>query len=184
MWARIMGEQLVEMISRPKELTIDNVVYPKQIFTSWTVGQRTSLGIVPVEKSGSYIDNMFYTSTESAPAVQADKVVVSYSQVANKVSDVKVSMKTHINKVLQDTLSQTDWVVTRKTETARNAPVKIAKWRADLRDKAVALETAIDSKTTLEELEAMTVITAAQFDAGVTTAEFHNWPENPKEEVS
>ena len=37
MWARIMGSQLVEIINQPKAMTINNVQYPKSIFTrSWT----------------------------------------------------------------------------------------------------------------------------------------------------
>ena len=84
MWARIMGSQLVEIINMPKGMTINNVQYSKAIFTSaWTDEERKSLGIVPYVYEGSSVENMFYTSSESSPAVQADKVVVTRSQTVS-----------------------------------------------------------------------------------------------------
>ena len=41
MWARIMGNQLVEIIHRAKPMTINNIQYPSSIFTSaWTNAER------------------------------------------------------------------------------------------------------------------------------------------------
>tara|TARA_Y100001973_G_scaffold90071_1_gene137161 strand:+ start:148 stop:315 length:168 start_codon:yes stop_codon:yes gene_type:complete len=50
MWARIMGSQLVEIINQPKSMTINNVQYPKSIFTrAWTDEERKAIGIVPYD---------------------------------------------------------------------------------------------------------------------------------------
>ena len=71
MWARIMGSQLVEIINQPKAMTINNVQYPKTIFTrAWTDEERKALGIVPYVYEGSRVENMFYTSSESVPVVE------------------------------------------------------------------------------------------------------------------
>ena len=54
MWARIMGSQLVEIIHKPKAMTINDVQYPKSIFgSSWTDEERKAIGIVPYEYEGS-----------------------------------------------------------------------------------------------------------------------------------
>ena len=96
MWARIMGSQLVEIISIPKPMTINDIQYPFSIFTkAWT---------------------------------DAD----------------------------------------------------LAKWRTDLRAKAAALETAIDAKSDVAGLEAMTVFTKEMEDAGKKASEFDEWPLNPR----
>jgi len=141
MWARIMGSQLVEIINQPKSMTINNVQYPKSIFTrAWTDEQRKALGIVPYEYEGSIIENMFYTSSESAPAVKADKVVVTRTQTARDIDDIKDTMKKHVSDVLSGYLTQTDWIVIREQDNGTAKPADLAKWRTDLRAKAVARE--------------------------------------------
>ena len=92
MWARIVGSQLVEIIHQPKAMTINDVQYPKSIFgSSWTDEERKALGIVPYVYEGSYISNMFYSTSEAAPAVEEDRVVVRRTQSANDVDDIKDS---------------------------------------------------------------------------------------------
>ena len=182
MWARIMGSQLVEIIYIPKAMTINNIQYAKSIFTrAWTDEERKALGIVPYVHEGSGVENMFYTSSESSPAVQADKVVVTRSQTARDIKDIKDTMKKHVSSVLQSTLQQTDWIVIREQDNGTAKPADLAKWRTDLRAKAAALETAIDAKSDVAGLEAMTVFTKEMEDAGKKASEFDEWPPNPRE---
>ena len=184
MWARIMGSQLVEIINMPKAMTINDIQYPKSIFTrAWTDEERKALGIVPYVYEGVGVENMFYTSSEASPVVQADKVVVTRSQTARDIDNIKNTMKKHISSVLQSTLEQTDWIVIREQDNGTAKPADLAKWRTDLRAKAVALETAIDSKTDVAGLEAMTVFTMEMLDAGKKCSEFDEWPRNPRESL-
>ena len=184
MWARIMGSQLVEIINIPKAMTINNIQYPKSIFTrAWTDEERKALGIVPYVYEGSGRENMFYTSSESSPAVQADKVVVTRSQTARDIKDIKDTMKKHVSSVLQSTLQQTDWIVIREQDNGTAKPADLAKWRTDLRAKAAALETAIDAKSDVAGLEAMTVFTKEMEDAGKKASEFDEWPVHPRESL-
>jgi len=181
MWARIMGSQLVEIINIPKPMTINDIQYPFSIFTkAWTDEERKALGIVPYVYEGSSVENMFYTSSESAPAVQADKVVVTRSQTPRDIDAVKTTMKNHVSSVLQSTLAQTDWIVIREQDNGTAKPADLAKWRTDLRAKAAALETAIDAKSDVASLEGMTVFTQAMADAGKESSEFDEWPSNPR----
>ena len=182
MWARIMGSQLVEIIHRPKSMYINDIQYPKSIFgSSWTDAERKELGIVPYEYEGSFVENMFYTTSEAAPAVESDRVVVKRTQTARNVDDIKAEMKNTVSKTLAGYLEQTDWIVIREQDNGTAKPSDLAKWRTDLRAKAVALETAIDDKTDVASLEAMTVFTKEMQDAGKKASEFHEWPENPRD---
>ena len=181
MWARIMGSQLVEIINIPKPMTINDIQYPFSIFTkAWTDEERKALGIVPYVYEGSSVENMFYTSSESAPVVKEDKVVVTKSKTARDVDAVKTTMKNHVSSVLQSTLQQTDWIVIREQDNGSAKPAALAKWRTDLRAKAAALETAIDAKSDVASLEGMTVFTQAMADAGKESSEFDEWPSNPR----
>ena len=182
MWARIMGNQLVEIIHQPKAMTINNVQYPKSIFGSaWTNEERKAIGIVPYEYEGNYIANMFYSTSEAAPAVETDRVVVRRTQSANDIDDIKAAMKNSVSKTLAGYLEQTDWIVIREQDNGTAKPADLAKWRTDLRAKAVALETAIDNKSDVAGLEAMTVYTEEMRDAGKKASEFNEWPINPRE---
>ena len=183
MWARIMGSKLVEIINRPKSMTINDIQYPKSIFSSaWTDEERKAIGIVPYVYTGNSINNMFYKTTENAPTVEADRVVVARTQTALNLDNIKATMKDKINFVISSTLAQTDWYHIRKIETDEAIPADISKWRSDLRAKALALETAIDAKTDVAGLEAMTVITEEMFDAGKKASEFGEWPIDPRRE--
>ena len=181
MWARIMGEQVVEIINRPKSMTINDVQYPKSIFSSaWTVEERKAIGIVPYVYTGNSLNNMFYKTTENAPTVEADRVVVTRTQSTLNIDNIKATMKDNINSVISGTLAQTDWYHIRKIETDEAIPADISKWRSDLRAKAVALESAIDAATDVAGLEAMTVYTTEMRDAGKKASEFNEWPTDPR----
>ena len=184
MWARIMGSQLVEVINQPKAMTINNVQYPKSIFSSaWTDEERKALGIVPYVYEGSRVENMFYTSSDSAPVVETDRVVVTRTNTARDIDDIKATMKKHVSNVLSSYLTQTDWIVIREQDNGTAKPADLSKWRTDLRAKAVALETAIDNKSDVAGLEAMTIFTEEMREDGKLASELDEWPVNPREEV-
>ena len=184
MWARIEDNKIVQTISNPKAMTLNDIQYPKSIFTrAWTDEERKALGIVPYVYEGVGVENMFYTSSESSPVVKADKVVVTRSQTARDIDNIKNTMKKHISSVLQSTLEQTDWIVIREQDNGTAKPADLAQWRTDLRAKAVALETAIDAKSDVSGLEAMTIFTEKMKDAGKKASEFDEWPRNPRESL-
>ena len=123
---------------------------------------------------------MFYSTSEAAPAVEENRVVVRRTQSANNVDDVKAVMKTSVSKTLGNYLDQTDWIVIREQDNGTAKPADLAKWRTDLRAKAAALETSIDSKSDVAGLEAMTIVTEEMFKNN-ESAEFYDWPVNPRE---
>ena len=181
MWARIEGNKLVQTINQPKSMYINDIQYPKSIFTrAWTDEERKALGIVPYEYEGSMIENMFYTTSESAPVIESNRVVVKRTQTARNVDNIKTTMKNSVSQTLKSYLEQTDWIVIREQDNGTAKPSDFAKWRTDLRAKAAALETSIDDKTDVAELEAMTVFTEEMSDAGKKASEFNEWPQNPR----
>ena len=177
MWARIVGNQLVEIISHPKPMTINNIQYPSSIFTrAWTNEERKAIGIVPYEYTGTVANNMFHSSSESSPVVEADKVVVTRTKTARDIDEIKTTMKNHVDSLLRSYLQQSDWIVIREQDIGTAKPADLNKWRNDLRKKAKDLETAIDSKSTVESLEEMTI----NKEEG-KTAELDDWPICPRE---
>ena len=196
MWALVNDGVIVQTINHPKPITIDDIRHPKEIFTlAWTDAERKSIGILPyVFEGDSNKNNMFYTTSESSPSVGSDSVVITRTQTGNSVSTIKTDMKTITNSTLADYLSQTDWIIIRKADTGKNAPADLAQWRTDLRARAVEIETAIDDKSSVADLEAMMTPTPTQiqtYEDALAAAEegeevtppigvFYDWPQNPR----
>jgi len=184
MWARIVDGKIVQTISNPKPLTINNVQYPSSIFTSaWTDEERKVLSILPYEYVGSWVDDMFYTSSESNPIIEENKVVITRIKKARDIDQIKITMKNHVNSILKNYLEQTDWIIIREQDNSTAKPTDLAKWRDDLRIKAKALETSIDSKSDVADLEEITMFTQEMQDAGKIASEFYDWPKNPRESI-
>ena len=183
MWARISGNQVLEIIRVPKGMKINGVQYPKTIFTdAWTDAERKGIGIVPYEYTGKLRNDMFYTTSESAPIVLNHKVTVTRTTTARELPDIKATMKSQINAVLAAWFGETDWYFIRKLDTGKEVPADIVKWRNDLRARALVLEAAIDSKGNIEGLEAMTVVTPEMAEDDIeAVAEINDWPVNPRE---
>ena len=195
MWALVNDGLVVKTINNPKPMIVDDIRHPKEIFTrAWTDAERKAIGILPYVFEGSYVKNMFYTTSESSPSVGSDSVVITRTQTSRSVSDIKTTMKSLTNSALSSYLTQTDWVVIRKVETGKDAPTDLATWRSDLRARAVEIETAIDEKSSVADLEAMTTPTAEQlqtYEDDLAAAEegeelsppeafFSDWPKNPR----
>ena len=195
MWALVNDGLVVKTINNPKPMIVDDIRHPKEIFTrAWTDAERKAIGILPYVFEGSYVKNMFYTTSESSPSVGSDSVVITRTQTSRSVSDIKTTMKSLTNSALSSYLTQTDWIVIRKVETEKNAPTDLATWRSDLRARAVEIETAIDEKSSVADLEAMMTPTAEQlqtYEDDLAAAEegeevsppeafFSDWPKNPR----
>ena len=195
MWALVNDGLIVQTINHPKLITIDDIRHPKEIFTrAWTDAERKAIGILPYVFEGSYVNNMFHTTSESSPSVESDSVVVTRTQTDNSVSDIKTTMKDITNSALSSYLSQTDWIIIREVDTGKEAPADLAQWRTDLRVRAVEIETAIDEKSSVADLEAMMTPTPAQiqtYEDNLAAAEegeevippvgvFYDWPKNPR----
>ena len=118
MWARVMDGELLEIINTPKSLTINDIQYPVSIFTTaWTDAARKEIGIVPYVYFGNSINNMFYRTSEADVIVEEDRVVVVRETTARDIDSIKSVMKTHINSVLSNFLTQTDWYQIRNVES-------------------------------------------------------------------
>ena len=182
MWAKITDNQLVEIISRPKSMIINEIQYPKSIFTSaWTHAERKAIGIVPITHDGENIESIFYTSSESKPVVKEDSVVITYTKSSKDIDIIKAYMLQTINETLSNALSSTDWIIIRKIDTGKEPPSDLVKWRTDCRAKATELETLISAKNTVDELESLTIITKEEMDNGKKISIFYDWPQYPRE---
>ena len=59
MWAKVEDNEVVEIITHPKPLTVDGISHPRAIFSAWTDADRRAIGIYEVQPA-SRLDERFY----------------------------------------------------------------------------------------------------------------------------
>jgi len=89
-------------------------------------------------------------------------------------SKEKLKVKQHQGSLL----TQTDWAVIRKADTGVAVPTKIATYRAAIRNKATAMEDAIDAASDMDAFKALFVSHKRDSDGKVTKSGIlFDWPE-------
>ena len=123
----------------------DNTKYPRQ-WNNLTDAGKKSAGLVWEDDPtplGSF-DNFYYYGWNSDGDALLPKPLADLK--ASKVSQAKSSSASM--------LSQTDWYITRKTETNTAIPSGITAYRTAVRTNYTALKTAINNASDIDELKA------------------------------
>ena len=170
MWARIMGSQLVEIINMPKGMTLNDIQYPKSIFSrAWTNAERKAINILPYAYSGNNINNEYYTSTFS-DSVGDDAVTRTYTTSAvSDLANLKSNKITQAKNYSNQELSKTDWYIVRNAETSTAIPSQITAYRTATRANYGSLKTAITNAANVAAVESLYSWTASANSSGLIT---------------
>ena len=195
MFALIDNQQITKFFSGNKGVTIEDVQYPKSIFTLWSEAERNAIGIYEVTvDTTNKKDEQWYINTNVSYGVESNKAVGSYGTATAKphadtlwtqedsdngdlpdnkeVGDVKTEgLKTQLIKTVKQQaageLQNTDWYVVRKADAGTVLPSAITTHRAAVRTKAAEMETAITNAADTPALETLYTYTE-QEDGSVT----------------
>jgi hypothetical protein len=170
MWARIVGSQLVEIINSPKAMRINDIQYPKSIFTrAWTDEERKAIGIVPYVYSGINRNDEYYTST-SSDSVGDDAITRTYTNSAvSDLAKLKSDKITQAKDYSNQSLSGTDWYIVRNAETSTAIPSQITAYRTAVRTHYGSLKTAITNAANVAAVESIYSWTASANSSGSIT---------------
>ena len=169
----------------------DGATHPGSWYT-YSAEQKTAIGITEIVQqphpnsvlyNWGYNDDGTVTSTAKAlddvnevdengdPLLDDDGVqVVTKGVKSNLISEVKA----HQGALL----AQTDWAVIRNADTGDAIPANIATYRAAIRTKATAMETAITDATDTDAVAALFVTYTAEDDDSITKSGIlYDWPE-------
>ena len=184
-----------------KGITINDIQYPKAIYSLWTEAERNAIGIYTVEiNETNRKDETFYINTDITYAFGSGKVTGSYgTATAKAIEDVnavdedgeplldsdgnqivtyglKTQYKNQFNLQASGLLAPTDWYVVKATEVSDySVPSAITTYRAAVRTKVNAMETAIDGCANVEAL--ITLLTYTTDSDGVTTRPLGEFPD-------
>lgn len=169
MFAIVESGSITSMPKGNKGVTLGDIKYPKTIYTLWSEAERNAIGIYTVEiDKTNYKDPEWYINTGITYAYDAssNKVKGTYGTATAKPhadtlftaqdetdglgtegelksEGLKTKLIRQVKQEAQNILSETDWYVVRKSDTAEAVPSSIATHRAAVRTKQASMETAI-----------------------------------------
>ena len=181
MWALVESNNVTQVYTRPKGLTIGDVNYPSNIFMLWSSSELEAIGIYEIVIDNSNLkDQAYYINTNQSFAFASGTVTASYgTATAKPIDDVlftaqdetdglgtegeikqyglKPQHKAVINSQAGGILAPTDWMVIRAQEGGTAVPSSITTQRAAVRTKANAMCTQIDNAADVDALAALYV---------------------------
>jgi hypothetical protein len=168
MWALVESDNVTQVFTRPKGITVGEVNYPSNIFMLWTASELEALGIYEVVIDNTNLkDKEYYINTNQSFDFADGVVTASYGvATAKPLADVtdedgnvtrglKYNHKQIINQQAGGILQSTDWMVVRAAEGGTAVPSDIATWRAAVRTKSNDMCTMIDGVADVDALAAL-----------------------------
>ena len=151
------------VIRTPKEITIDGVTHPRQIFRKWSKAQLAELGITPARVE--HVDQKYYdTGAESMTLVDGE-TVISYATTPKSVDMLKTTMKAEVKAIAAGMLSGSDWMTHREADGGTAMPVDWKNYRVAVRAESNEKEGEIDGLADLDAVKAYSIS--------------EGWPEEP-----
>ena len=181
MWALVESDNVTQVFTRPKGITVGEVNYPSNIFMLWTASELEALGIYEIVIDNTNLkDKEYYINTNQSFDFADGVVTASYGVATAKPLDdvlftaqeetdglgtegeikqygLKPQHKAVINSQAGGILQPTDWMVVRAAEGGTAVPSSITTKRAAVRTKANAMCTAIDNAADVDALAALYV---------------------------
>ena len=188
MYALVENNQFVKLMRTNKGFTLNDLQYPKEVFTLWTDAERKAIGIYPVRiDTTNKKDGEWYINANVSYAVSGDEVVGSYGTATAKAIDdrngtdengvelnpvvvikgLKTIKKEMIDNQCAGILAPSDWMVVKATETGTTMDSGWKTWRASVRTKCNSMQTQIDNASDVDALAALFTYTE-QGDGTVT----------------
>jgi hypothetical protein len=179
MWALVESDNVTQVFTRPKGITVGEVNYPSNIFMLWTASELEALGIYEIVIDNTNLkDEKYYINTNQSFAFADGVVTASYGVATARPLDdvlftaqeetdglgtegdvkqpgIRQGYKDTINAQAGSILQSTDWMVVRAAEGGTAVPSDIAAWRAAVRTKSNDMCTMIDGAADVDALAAL-----------------------------
>jgi len=181
MWALVESNNVTQVFTRPKGITIGEVNYPSNIFMLWSSSELEAIGIYEVVVDNTNLkDEKYYINTDQSFNFASGTVTASYgTATAKPLDDVLFTAQDEtdglgtegevkqsgirqghidtINAQAASNLAPTDWMVVRAAEGGTAVPSSITTKRAAVRTKANAMCTQITNAANVDALAALYV---------------------------
>ena len=140
------------VIRTPKEITVDGVTHPRQIFRKWSKAELAELGITPARVVTP--DQRYHNTGAETLTLVDGETVISYATSDRDVDQLKTSMKEKVNQIASSTLAQSDWMRIREEDGGTSMLADWKTYRSDIRAASNTKETEIDALADLDAIKA------------------------------
>ena len=154
MWALVENNNVTQVFTRPKALTIGENQYQANIFNLWSTSELEALGIYAVVVDNTNLkDKEYYINTNQIFTFRGGVVTASYnSATAKDLDNLKVQHKERINAEAAGLLAQYDWYTLRAADGGTAVPSNVATYRTAVRSKANEMCTKIDAAVDVDAI--------------------------------
>jgi hypothetical protein len=177
MHALVQNKEIVKFFNTPKSFELNGNKYSAQIFSLWSNEEKNAIGIYEVEYDhANKKDDSYYINTNEQFKFENNKVISYFGTATPKALEDVNAVDQNGQPVLQDgkqvvikglksqkisiskqqtagLLANTDWYVTRKSDTGTAIPQEIQDFRTNVRAVSNQQETQINACTTVEQLK-------------------------------
>ena len=140
------------VIRTPKEITVNGVTHPRQIFRKWSKAELAELGITPARVVTP--DQRYHNTGAETLTLVDGETVISYATSDKDVDQLKISMKAKVKSMASSTLSQSDWMRVREEDGGTTMPADWKTYRSDVRAMSNTKEAEIDTLADLDAIKA------------------------------
>ena len=168
MWALVEDNNVTQVFTRPKAITIGDNQYPSNIMSVWSAEDLEAIGIYEVVVDNTNLkDQEYYINTNQSFDFADGTVTASYGTATAKALDdvteddgsvtkgLKTLHKENINAQAGGILSETDWYRIREADGGTAVPSNVSTHRTAVRTKANAMCTQIDGAADVDALAAL-----------------------------
>jgi len=168
MWALVEDNNVTQVFTRPKAITIGDNQYPSNIMSVWSAEDLEAIGIYEVVVDNTNLkDEKYYINTNQSFDFANGTVTASYGTATAKALDdvteddgsvtkgLKTLHKENINAQAGGILSQTDWYRIREADGGTAVPSNVSTHRTAVRTKANAMCEQIDGAADVDALAAL-----------------------------
>ena len=181
MWALVESNNVTQVYTRPKGLTIGDVNYPSNIFMLWSSSELEAIGIYEVViDNTNYKDPEYYINTNQTFDFADGTVTASYGTATARPLDnvlftaqdetdglgtegevkqpgVRPPKLAIVDQQAYGLLLPNDWMVVKANETGGSVASNWTTYRAGVRTAANSMKTKINAVSTVDALAALYV---------------------------
>ena len=179
MFALVESGSITKYLNGNKGITLNDLQYPRAIYTLWTEAERNAIGIYSiVYDDTNKKDEKWYINTNQSYAFGSGKVTATYGSATAKAHadtnfsaqdeedglgtegelatrGLKYNLIQTVKAQAAGELAKTDWYITRKAEKSTAIPSAITTHRNLVRSRQAAMETAITNASDTPALETL-----------------------------
>ena len=136
------------VIRTPKEITINGVTHPRQIFRKWSKAGLAELGITPARVVTP--DHRYHNTGAETLTLVDGETVISYATTEKDVEGLKTQLVSKIKQNVGSLLSSSDWRVIREADGGTAMTDAWKTYRNEVRQHGNALEAGVEAFASVE----------------------------------